>query len=224
MLAWMRGFRPVLLLAAAAMLLFVVLAARGESPVPNTVDRPQTWDFPGPEIDLHPPTVGSSVPHGAVDNSIGSWLNNVLLVLGAILLILAVVLSARAAWRNRRRVGVGHLVETVEGTIDPSTRVRLVDAVTEARATLVRPGAAPGDAVIAAWLTLEHATEQRREPHQTATEFTVALLRRESTDEDALDDLRQLYQRARFSDSTTSDDAARAADALDRIVAGLRVR
>jgi hypothetical protein len=85
----------------------------------------------------------------------------------------------------------------------------------------VRPGAAPGDAVIAAWLTLEHATGQRRAPHQTATEFTVALLQRESTDEAALDDLRSLYQRARFGDGATGEDAALAVDALDRIMAGL---
>jgi hypothetical protein len=224
MLAWMRGLRPALVLAAAALLLFVVLAARGESPVPNTMGKPQTIQFPGPAVELHPPTGRSPIQHGLVDNSIGSWLNTVLLVLGAVVLILAVVFSARMAWRNRRRIGVGHLVETVEGTVDPVMRLRLTKAVAEARATLVRPGAAPGDAVIAAWLTLEHATDQRRAPHQTATEFTVALLRRESTDEVALGDLRELYQRARFSDRTTDDDAARAGDALDRILAGLRAR
>jgi hypothetical protein len=226
MLAWMRGLRPALVLAAAALLLFVVLAARGESPVPNTMGQPQNFRIPGPTRTdplPHPPRL-SGISQGSPDNSIGSWLNIVLLVLGAVVLILAVVFSARMAWRNRRRIGVGHLVETVEGTVDPVMRLRLTEAVAEARATLVRPGAAPGDAVIAAWLTLEHATEQRRAPHQTATEFTVALLRRESTDEVALGDLRELYQRARFSDRTTDDDAARAAGALDRIMAGLRAR
>jgi hypothetical protein len=87
---------------------------------------------------------------------------------------------------------------------------------------LARPGGDPRDAVIRAWVTLESATEHQRAPHQTATEFTVALLEKETADEDALRELRTLYQRARFGHHSGESDAAAAKAALDRILATIR--
>lgn len=114
------------------------------------------------------------------------------------------------------------VTESVEGTIDTVMRLRLREAVEQARDTLVRAGGAPRDAVIQAWVTLESATDHGRAPHQTATEFTIALLAKENADEGALRELRTLYQRARFGHRSSERDADQARTALDRILATIR--
>jgi uncharacterized protein DUF4129 len=115
------------------------------------------------------------------------------------------------------------VTDPLEGTVDTVTRVRLKEAVEQARDLLVREGGRPRDAVIEAWVTLENAADHKRAPHQTATEFTVGLLEKENADEVALRELRTLYQRARFSTSTVDDDSVtRARTALDRILATIR--
>ncbi|MEU4745817.1 DUF4129 domain-containing protein, partial [Actinosynnema sp. NPDC023658] len=87
-------------------------------------------------------------------------------------------------------------------------------------------GGPPGDAVIAAWLSLERAAEDSGVPrrgHQTATEFTGDLLRRYRVDEGATGTLRRVYQRARFGTAeVTAADARTATEALEHIVRDLR--
>jgi hypothetical protein len=209
-----------LLLAAAALLLLVVLAARGESPVPSSMT-----DVP---VEPGMPIITLQVPDSRNDNVTFSvdgdpeLIVKVVIGLVVVMLLLAVVLSLLSAWRRRDRVGVGDVIDPVEGTVDTVLRLRLAEAVEQARDTLARVGGDPRDAVIRAWVTLENATEHRRAPHQTATEFTVALLAKETTDEDALRELRTRYQRARFGHQSDEHDAAAAKSALDRILATLR--
>jgi len=220
MLAQMRGSRPALLLAAAALLLLVVIAARGESPVPtNVADLPLTRGVGGVTLDA-PGGAGLGSPSDFADSA--RLIGIIVAVLAGLLLVAALVIAILSARRSRHRLGVGHVVEAVEGTIDTTMHLRLTDAVTTARDTLARAGGAPGDAVVAAWLTLENATSTARQPHQTATEFTTALLERETgQDEPALYELRTRYQRARFGDGATDDDARAAVAALDRILAAM---
>jgi hypothetical protein len=215
----MGGKRSALYFAAAALLL-VVVAARGASPVPSAINDVSL------DRGLSPVTLGGAGFAGT--GALGSpgdpeLLGKIVIVLLILACVLGIVLSAISAWRTRGRVGVGHVVEAVEGTIDTVPRVRLKDAVQEARDILAREGGVPRDAVIAAWVTLENAADHKRAPHETATEFTVALLEEENADEAALRDLRTLYQRARFGAGTVDDDSAtRARDALDRILATIR--
>ncbi len=220
MLAQMRGSRPALLLAAAALLLLVVIATRGESPVPtNVADLPLKRGFGGLTLD-GPSAPGLGMPSDFADSA--RLFGMIIAVLAGLLLVAALVIAILSARRSRRRLGVGQVVETVEGTVDTTMHLRLKHAVTSARDTLARAGGAPGDAVVAAWLTLENATSTAREPHQTATEFTTALLERETgQDEPALLDLRTRYQRARFGDGATEEDARAAVAALDRILAAM---
>lgn len=213
----MGGKRPVLLFAAAGLLL-VVVAARGASPVPSTINL---------GIDHGPPPLPiasggeATGPRGTVGDPV--VIGNIVIGLLIVLCVLAVVLSAISAYRLRHRQGIGRVAEAVEGTVDTVPRLRLKEAVQEARDILAREGGVPRDAVIEAWVTLENATEHRREPHETATEFTVALLEKENADEVALRELRTLYQRARFGAATVDDDAAdKARDALDRILVTIR--
>jgi hypothetical protein len=223
MLFRMRGSRPALLLAAAALLLLVVFVARGESSVPSSLtDLTLRRGLPG--ITLHgasTPSLGSPV-HIDVDPTLVA---KIVVTLVVVVLVVALVLSILSARRSRRRGGIGDLIDLidpVEGTIDTVLRLRLREAVEQARDMLGRPGGEPRDAVIRAWVALESATEHQRAPHQTATEFTVALLAKETADEEALRELRTLYQRARFGHHSGESDATAAKNALDRILATIR--
>lgn len=222
MLARMRGSRRALSVAAGALLLLVVLVARGESAVPSHVN-----DF---EIEQGLPFLSESGDSSGSSYGLQYSPNDVELAvkvvigLAAVMLLLAIGLSVLSAIRNRirNRGGIGDVDEPVEGTIDTVMRLRLKEAVRQARDTLVREGGEPRDAVIRAWVTLENATEHKRAPHQTATEFTVSLLAKETADEDALRELRTLYQRARFGHHSDERDTEVAKDALDRILATIR--
>lgn len=90
---------------------------------------------------------------------------------------------------------------------------------------LAKLGGDPGDAVIVAWLMLEQAAAESglaRQPHQTPTEFTAAVLAELQVDGDALHQLRLLYQRARFSGhQVTGADVQQASVALRRLIADL---
>lgn len=142
-------------------------------------------------------------------------------VLVLLLLLASLIVAIVHARRARRRIGVGTVAEPVEGVVDVTMRVRLRQAVEHARADLAaRAGGPADDAVIAAWLRLENATGPGRLPHQTASEFTAALLARHTMNEPALDELRELYQRARFSTSRDGD-AATAAAALEQLLDAL---
>lgn len=220
MLSRMRGSRPTSLLVAAALLLLAVLAARGESPVPSSIaDPPLERGVPStPFGSSSGPSLGMPVSFD-VDPAL---VTKVVAGLVVVLFGLAALLSFLSWRRTRGRLGVGVVADPVEGTVDPVLRLRLREAVVEARDTLARQGGVPGDAVIQAWVTLETATAHTRAPHQTATEFTVALLEEEHADEDALRELRTLYQSARFGHPGSARDAARARAALDRILATLR--
>lgn len=221
MLSRMRGSRPALLLAAGALLLLVVLVARGESAVPSSMnDMPIEPGLPAVKLS------GARGPSAGLQFSPADpgLIAKIVLGLAIVMALLAIVLSTLSMLRRRRlnRGGVGVVVDAVEGTIDTVMRMRLKEAVVQARDLLARAGGEPKDAVIQAWVTLESATEISRAPHQTATEFTVSLLAKENADEGALRELRTLYQRARFGHESDEHAAQQARTALDRILATIR--
>lgn len=82
----------------------------------------------------------------------------------------------------------------------------------------------PDDAIIAAWLELEHAArlsgvERRRA--QTPTEFTVSVLAATEADPEAAQGLLGLYERARFSAHVSEpSDVQEALRFLDRLASG----
>ncbi len=150
--------------------------------------------------------------------------SGILVVVLVLVLVAVLVLLLQFRWLRRdRKLWVGAVVDE-DGTSMP---VRLRRAAERARSELAaRASGPPDDAVIAAWLTLEQATEAEgvgRAPHQTPTEFTAALLGRYTTDEPALDELRALYQRARFGTpgEVGERDVQDARTALDRILRAL---
>lgn len=224
----MRGYRVPALLAIGGLLLLAVLSARGRSAVPVDPRDPEPLTFqpvtPSELPDLEPTVAAPPEDSGAADVvGIVSVTVIALLILAALLLLVLHALHHRRPPRENLTAGPG--LDDADGT---ALRERLRDAAERARGTLAAPtGGPPGDAVVAAWLTLEDAAEHEgagRAPHQTTTEFTVALLAGHTTDEQALLELRGLYQRARFGDPDAIDerDSRAALAALDRVLRGLR--
>jgi uncharacterized protein DUF4129 len=222
MLFRMRGPRPALSLVVVAVLLLVVVVARGRSAVPGHIrDLPLERGLPPVTLTPGSDRTTTGLQYSANDPALFA---KVILGIAGVLVLTALALSVLSWLRNRlrNRGGIGTVVDPLEGTIDTVLRLRLKEAVTEARDLLTRPGGEPRDAVIRAWARLENATDHRRAPHQTATEFTISLLERETADETALRDLRSLYHRARFGHHNSETDAQRARTALDRILATIR--
>ncbi|SEF18521.1 DUF4129 domain-containing protein [Jiangella alba] len=126
-------------------------------------------------------------------------------------------LRGRAA---RRRTVLGGQVEALD---DPGAADELRDGARSAATALAGPAPDAAAAVVAAWLALESAAAgsgAARDPAQTPTEFTAALLRRHHADEEAVATLLGLYHRARFAarPDLGPDDVAAARRALDLVV------
>ncbi|HEV7646803.1 MAG TPA: DUF4129 domain-containing protein [Actinophytocola sp.] len=225
-----RSSRIAVLCAVGALLLFAVVSARGKSAIPGGLRDIQL------ERGLPDPPGAGGVPPGknaykldVVDEL--QLVQAAIVIAAMILLLIAFAVLIRRLQQLRKRpwrLGVG--VEEAEeeiGALESHLQMRLRRAAQEARTELAaRDGGPPGDAVIVAWLRLEEAAEHGgagRKPHETATEFTAALLGRYTASEPALDELRVLYQRARFGPAgeVSEDDVTRAAAALDRILHAL---
>jgi len=225
----MRSFRVAVLCAAAALLLFAVVAARGTSAVPGSLKDVPLERGTGGGVALN----GAPADENAFQVDIVDELQLVqtsFVVAAMILLLVAFAAFLRHVRRLRRRklrLSVGAEVDEAEGSLEVTMPMRLRKAAERARVELTeRRGGPPGDAVIAAWLRLEEAAAHEgagRAPHQTATEFTAALLARHTTQEPALDELRELYQRARFGPPglVGEAEADAAITALDRILHAL---
>lgn len=208
--------RLPVLLSVAAFLLLAVVAARGSSGIPRGT----------PELGLGLGSDAGDPPFGVppissepVAYGVGAL---VIVVLAAVLFGFAMVLvalsSIRFYRRKRTRVRVVLADETVTGN-----ESWLTDASRRALVQMDRKiGGPPSDAVIAAWVELEESAARtgiERQPHQTPTEFTAAVLAGQNADEKALRTLRRLYHRARFGKpgSITEDDASQARRALETI-------
>lgn len=219
-----------MLCAVLALLLFAVVSARGKSAIPGSLRDIQLERGVGAPVG----TGGVSPDENAFKVDVVDELQLVqaaIVIAAMILLLIAFSVLIRRLQQLRRRplrlgVGVQEADEEV-GVLESHLQLRLRRAAETARTELAgRAGGPPGDAVIAAWLRLEEAAEHEgagRKPHETATEFTSALLARYTTSEPAMDELRVLYQRARFGPpgEVGEDDVRTAVDALDRILHAL---
>ncbi|PUB26203.1 uncharacterized protein DUF4129 [Promicromonospora sp. AC04] len=128
----------------------------------------------------------------------------VLLGLLVAAIITAAVRQLLATHRERTSTKPDNLAAgTAAGSIGTDVDLpELQDAVTRALAHL-DGHARPRDAVIAAWVALEEAAERagtHRDPAQTPTEFAGTVLAATPAPPTAVNRLRTLYQRARFTD------------------------
>ena len=132
------------------------------------------------------------------------------------MLILAFVVRKIAQKVRERRVG--REVDAADPDIPLEGDV--VDLATAAMragaqraAQVLEQEVPPGDAVIAAWVALESSAEKtgiHRDRAQTATEFTIEVLRSTHADPRAAQTLLDLYLAARYSEHRlTPQDVAR---------------
>ncbi|ONI86201.1 hypothetical protein ALI22I_26235 [Saccharothrix sp. ALI-22-I] len=216
--------RLALVLAVGSALVLVALAARGTSPVRYS-ERPSGGDETTAPATRSVEVLDTDVEGSTAAGSLLVFL--LVLVAVAVIGVIALLVSISGLRRRRRRRGVGAAVDAPdlpEGDAEPSEI--LVRRATQALQELRDYGnGPPGDAVIAAWLSLERAAEDSgvpRQGHQTPTEFTGDLLRRYRVDENAAGTLKRVYQRARFGTAeVTSADARTATEALEHIVRDL---
>lgn len=184
-------------------LLLVVIAARGTSPV--------TFQPPPAEPDVRdtvPPASGIPQVEVSTEGSGIPFLILMSVLIGFVLFGLIGMALAVSFTRGRAKGERGVEIVEQETPAPPNFRQHAERALIELRANRE-----PKDAVIAAWLKLEEA--QPREPHLTPTEFTKALPADATT-------LRELYQRARFSqESVTREHAEKAERELERIIGEL---
>lgn len=209
----------------------VVLGAASATPwvVTLTLPRFTPPDRPMPQVPQV--TVEPQVP-GQRDQSLTHMIESVVAILFAVLVIALVAFviyrlvgRLRAAWRPE-----DDQFEPDEADGDVPGQAVIVDiaslASAVARAEAHLAGVAqPGDAVIAAWVALEDEAALQgtgRDPAQTPTEFTSALLQHTPAPADAVAVLRGLYHRARFTARPVSPkDVQRARESLARIAEAL---
>ena len=140
------------------------------------------------------------------------------LLVAVAVLVIVVIRRLPASWRRGRRSVVGGSVEPW-----PDAAEELRAGARAAADALSGPGTGEARTVIEAWLALESAAAGSgapRDPAQTPSEFTAALLRRHHADEAATSTLLGLYHRARFAADPDigADDVAAARSALETIL------
>lgn len=220
---------PVL---AATLVALVVLGASLSGPwvvAGRTVSWAVLFGAGGPE-DVLPPEQPSAPGVPPVDVDAGPWGTVLLVVVGvllALLVLLALAVVLRRLWqRLARRAaspdGAGGPTLAVDRLDD--TEARALHAAVMAAEQRLDDDLAPGDAVVAAWVDLEHAAALtvERDPAQTPTEFTLAVLGSTSADPAAARVLLDLYLSARFSaHPVTAQDVQRARASLRTLADGL---
>lgn len=189
-----------------------------------------TLDLPTlpPQVAPSPEPTQTPAPSGHGDPFLSMYV-----VIGVIVTTVLVVLLVRflnRIVRERRPQVVEDEADAGSETLphrEITTLPALADGVDAARRVLAE-SLPPGDAVIAAWVALERAAERTgvpREPAQTPTEFTVAVLGETRADPDATRALLDLYLRARFSEHPlVPGDVARASRYLEALSEGVAHR
>lgn len=219
-----RRTRTIVIAAVAAMVVLVLAASSGSSPI---------WEVPDDDVTIdtvvvdQPEIVQPQEPTEDGRREVPSWFATVTRVVAVVLAVILVMLVLAAATLTmlpgRRRGGrrrflrrhVGPLPEVDDGTLE-------VD-VGAARAALT--GGTPRNAIVACWMQLEAdagSAGLSRLAAETPAEYVERVVATSSVDPAPIAELAALYREARFSQHELSDDhRQRAMAALDRVAAAL---
>lgn len=223
--------RQALAPVSVVVLVLAVVAAAGNHRWQGTR---LTADVTAPrQVFVSAPIQGTATARSAAPRlqplHIPDWIPIVMVGLLALVGLFAVALVVRALLPVLRRLlrwrpPAAAPAMPGDGALDPGLRGfadHLREGADEAAIVLERSDRTSADAVIACWLRLEDAAARTgliRQPWQTPSEFTSALLLSQRADPDACADLLGLYQRARFGHEHLGPvDTAAAAAALRRI-------
>ncbi|AEG44294.1 DUF4129 domain-containing protein [Isoptericola variabilis] len=215
-------------LAVLGLLVLVVLGAAAATPWRVTPPEALLGEVPGlmPSLPSAPTSVPSEAPRAEPESG-GGDLGLALLLAGLLVVAVLLALAGRrilAALRDAEPPPEPDTTEVGVAAADGAAPAVTVEELADAVALALRrlDGArTPHDAVVAAWVSLEEAAARHgteRDPAQTPTEFTVALLHDSPAPAADVATLRRLYHHARFaSRPVDADQAAAARDALERI-------
>lgn len=227
------GPRRFLLIVALLVLALVAMAFAGpwspplsEGPPPPPLELPQLSEEPMPIEDPMAELLEQARTE-PVD------LTGLAVAVAGVIVALLIgwglrVLRRRIGWRvpGGAEPEPGRAGDVVLGEVSLPAMAEGADAAVEA---LRRPRRAPRDAIIAAWVALEDAAAGSgvvRDPADTPTEFTLAVLDATPVDGGAARTLLGLYLHARFSTDAMSERdvvaAAAAAEALARDLTAAR--
>jgi hypothetical protein len=223
---------PAAVLGVGALVVVTVLAAAAAGPWTLEIKRTGQVDLGDPAVTVPSTTPLPFEPGPPGDATTPAWVTFVGLLLVAVVVVAALVLLVRWLVRLLR----AHLRPQTADASPPGAEAddgpdRWVPAMQDGvrRATReLDDEQPPGDAVIAAWVALEHAAASGglvRDRAETATEFTVEVLDATSADPAATRTLLDLYLTARYSTHPlTPDDVARARASLATIADDLASR
>lgn len=219
-------------LAALVLVALVVLGAAAATPW--RTQPPQALLDAAPDLlpEISPPPTPTVTQETEQPPDAGTT-DLTLVLLLALLLAVAVVLALvgrriLAALRAAEPPPEPDTTDVGHALADTTTPAVTVDELQDAVALALRRldnATTPHDAVVAAWVSLEdaaahHGTE--RDPAQTPTEFTVALLHDTPAPPKPVTTLRRLYHHARFTDRPVeAAQVATARDALEHIARAL---
>jgi hypothetical protein len=208
-----------------AAIVLIVFGAASATPWVVTFRLPRWVDDRPPEAEPPAITLPPQEP-GEYNPAVTEALERVVVVL---VVLIALAIAGFALHRLIQRLRAAWLPEDQAAPADqlPGDEVAtvvdiasLATAVARAEAHLTGQ-AEPADAVTAAWVALEDEAALQgssRDPAQTPTEFTTALLEHTPAPAEAVTTLRRLYHKARFTEHpVTVGDVARARQALSRI-------
>ncbi|GCE77320.1 DUF4129 domain-containing protein [Cellulomonas biazotea] len=218
---------PAAVLGVAALAVVAVLGAAVAGPWQVT-GRATGWaGLPVPSIPPAPPPPRPDPPPPdgvATATGLPAWWVVLLGVLVALLVALLVVVGRRllrSVWAARQAPADEGLPAGLVLGGDAQDVTRALHEASRAAGRRLAEDLPPNDAVVAAWVALERAAAGSgltRDPSQTATELTVAVLDATPADPAATRTLLRLYLTARFSEHpVTADDVAAARASLRAI-------
>ena len=222
---------PVLLVGALVAVAVLMAALAG----PWQLAHRFVPDVTVPAVTLPPQTnapepSSSATPREMMPIEQERWIYLVILSLLGLLAVLILAFVARKLAQKMRERRVGRDIDPVDPDIaleDDAVDIATVEmrAGAERAAQVLEQEVPPGDAVIAAWVALEASAEKTGIHHdrtQTATEFTIEVLRGTHADPEATQTLLDLYLAARYSEHhLTPQDVETARASLTTIAEGL---
>ncbi|MGY4644072.1 DUF4129 domain-containing protein [Cellulomonas sp. URHB0016] len=222
---------PAAVLGVGALVVLTVLAAAGAGPWSLDVHEGVRPD-PGDPALVAESLFPSHAPVTPTDTSTPPWVMFVVLVL--VVLTVVGLLAVLARWLVRlvrarlQPATLDRSPPAGEAGLGPDHRVPAMQDGVRRAVRELDDEQPPGDAVVAAWVALEHAAASGglvRDRAETATEFTVDVLDATNADPAATRALLDLYLAARYSGhALTADDVASARRSLATIAEGLASR
>ncbi|MBA8794731.1 hypothetical protein FHX74_002350 [Friedmanniella endophytica] len=195
-------FGTAAVLAATTVLVGLGLVAAAVRP--GWQVRYRTFDLPRPTPRFTPPPPPSFTAVPAPPRETSTAGQTVVAVLLVVLIavgvaVVGLLVFVLVRWLRRRLAAV-EVTELEDRETRPQLPV-LRRGAEEAERRLLR-GGDPTDAILTAWLALEEAASSSgvpRQPSETPTEFTVAVVERTGIDPTPIRELLRLYHRARFT-------------------------